>query len=254
MFESFAYGVVHLHLCMLFCAEQGGGGGGGGASVGAVTDAGKGPKFFCKTAGASAASMLKAEYLGLKEMANTHTIKVPAPICAGEAAGQSYAVFEFLNMGRSSKAKYTETGEQLARMHLCTSPNGKFGFHVDNTIGATPQPNTWTDTWPEFWDEHRLGHMLKLCARSGATYGKDKEVRAKVKQILSTCKVQPALVHGDLWTGNAGFTVDGDGVIFDPGKFFLIMFLLSVIYVCFVEYSVAFWPFTQCSICDLQQF
>jgi fructosamine-3-kinase len=205
------------YLCLPH--SSGGGGGGGGASVGAVTDAaGKGPKFFCKTAGASAASMLNAEYLGLKEMADTHTIKVPTPICAGEAAGQSYAVFEFLNMGRSSSAKFTECGEQLARMHLCTSPNGKFGFHVDNTIGATPQPNTWTDTWPEFWDEHRLGHMLKLCARNGATYGKADAVRAKAKQILSTCTVQPALVHGDLWTGNAGFTVDGDGVIFDPGK------------------------------------
>jgi hypothetical protein len=24
---------------------------------------------------------------------------------------------------------------------------GKFGFPVDNTIGATPQPNGWMDDW-----------------------------------------------------------------------------------------------------------
>lgn len=33
---------------------------------------------------------------------------------------------------------------------LAQDPNaaaGKFGFPVDNTIGATPQPNGWMDNW-----------------------------------------------------------------------------------------------------------
>lgn len=41
-------------------------------------------------------------------------------------------------------------------MHRHTSDQG-FGFHVDNTIGTTHQPNLpWMDDWAEFWLEHRL--------------------------------------------------------------------------------------------------
>lgn len=61
--------------------------------------------------------------------------------------------------------------------------------------------------------------MLRLCERDGAVYPKEKEVRAKVKELLSRADVKPALLHGDLWTGNAGFTADGEGCIFDPGDY-----------------------------------
>jgi hypothetical protein len=39
---------------------------------------------------------------------------------------------------------------------------GKFGFAVDNTIGATPQPNGWMDDWVEFYRERRIRHQLQL--------------------------------------------------------------------------------------------
>lgn len=39
---------------------------------------------------------------------------------------------------------------------------GKFGFAVDNTIGATPQPNGWMDNWVDFYRERRIRHQLKL--------------------------------------------------------------------------------------------
>jgi fructosamine-3-kinase len=66
--------------------------------------------------------------------------------------------------------------------------------------------------------QHRLGHMLRLCERNGATYSREAELRAKVRELLSRVDVKPALLHGDLWTGNAGFTSDGEGCIFDPGQ------------------------------------
>lgn len=39
---------------------------------------------------------------------------------------------------------------------------GKFGFAVDNTIGATPQPNGWMDNWVDFYRERRIRHQLNL--------------------------------------------------------------------------------------------
>lgn len=52
---------------------------------------------------------------------------------------------------------------------------GKFGFAVDNTIGATPQPNGWMDNWVDFYRERRIRHQLNLlgedCRRAVRTRG-----------------------------------------------------------------------------------
>lgn len=39
--------------------------------------------------------------------------------------------------GRASPERAELMGVQLAQMHRSLSPNGKYGFHVDNTIGGT---------------------------------------------------------------------------------------------------------------------
>ena len=56
--------------------------------------------------------------------------------------------------------------EGLAALHRVGA--GRFGWHRDNTIGSTPQPNGWDDDWVRFWRERRLGFQLDLAARSGA--------------------------------------------------------------------------------------
>lgn len=97
------------------------------------------------------------------------------------------------------------------------------GFHVDNTIGATPQPNLpWVDTWAEFWDQHRLGHMLKLTGNAGLSNDDVAKLRAKTKELLSH-NPEPSLIHGDLWGGNKGFVQYNDEVIpviFDPATYY----------------------------------
>ena len=44
---------------------------------------------------------------------------------------------------------------------LTQDGDGKFGFPVNNTIGGTPQPNAWTDSWVDFFREHRLMHQVR---------------------------------------------------------------------------------------------
>jgi hypothetical protein len=48
---------------------------------------------------------------------------------------------------------------------------GQFGFGVNNTIGGTPQPNAWMDSWVDFYRERRLRHQLKL-AGGGVCWGR----------------------------------------------------------------------------------
>ena len=64
-------------------ASGGGFAGGGGASTSAVMDSETKHKYFVKSA-SGAHEMLKAEYLGVKEMADTHTIQVPTPVAFGD--------------------------------------------------------------------------------------------------------------------------------------------------------------------------
>lgn len=201
----------------------GGFSGGGGASTSAVIDKETGEKYFVKAA-SGAKDMLRAEYLGIKEMAETNTIRVPRPIAFGEhehhATSRAFAVFEYLDFGGSG-SQY-ELGQQLAKMHRTTSKQG-FGFRVDNTIGATFQPNLpWFDDWADFWDTHRLGHMLKLTYNAGFDDAKIEKLRKKTRELLSH-QPAPSLVHGDLWGGNKAFCRDGGKVvpvIFDPATYY----------------------------------
>ncbi|NJN21963.1 MAG: fructosamine kinase family protein, partial [Leptolyngbya sp. RL_3_1] len=43
---------------------------------------------------------------------------------------------------------------------------------------------------------------------------------AAVPDILAGHQVQPALVHGDLWSGNAAVTQAGEPVILDPAPYY----------------------------------
>lgn len=200
-------------------------GGGGGASVSAAIDKESGDKYFIKTAPVArgGGKMLRAEYLGIKEMADTKTIRVPQPIAYGEGGplNSAFVVFEYLEL--SGGGSGYELGVQLAKMHRCYSESGDFGFHIDNTIGATPQPNKWTSDWADFWDVHRLGHMLKLTNNCGCNDATIEKLRSKTRELLSEHEVQPSLLHGDLWGGNKAYAkIDGKAtpVIFDPATYY----------------------------------
>ena len=82
-------------------ASSQGASGGGGATTSAVKDKISGEKFFVKTA-RNKLDMLRAEYLGVKAMAESDTIQVPNPVAFGkhEQTGQAFCIFEYLEFGR----------------------------------------------------------------------------------------------------------------------------------------------------------
>lgn len=175
--------------------------------------------YFVKLNSASFGEMFAAELLGLQQMAETHTIRVPKPLGWGTAGSSSYIILGWLEMGRGGD--WAEMGRQLARMHRFHA--GKvslFGWQRNNTIGSTPQINTWTDSWVEFWAVHRLGYQFQLTRRRGGDFPKQDALLAAIPDLLAGHDPVPSLVHGDLWGGNGGFTRDGEPVIFDPAAYF----------------------------------
>ena len=183
-------------------------------------------RYLLKLNQASLSEMFVAEATGLSEIAATATIKVPTPICWGTISTHSYLVLEYLDLTPRADARcWSEMGGNLARMHqyrplAIASPwridRSRFGWQIDNTIGSTPQVNTWESDWAKFVTNHRIGYQLQLAHQKGGNFPKAAALLNAIPQILADYQPQPSLVHGDLWSGNASFTTTGIPVIFDP--------------------------------------
>ena len=179
---------------------------------------GNGQTYFVKLNRAVNIEMFEAEALGLEQMSATQTISIPNPICTGVTGNSAYIVLEALEFGGGNAQSWAEMGKQLAKMHA-TEISEQFGWDRNNTIGSTPQINTWVDNWVDFYREHRLGYQFRLARRRGGNFPQEKELLAAVGELLQGRDPQPSLVHGDLWSGNAACLVTGEPVIFDPATY-----------------------------------
>ena len=178
-------------------------------------------EYFVKLNSADQLEMFIAEAEGLQEMAKARSIRVPEPICYGTADGQAYVVMEWLNMNGAKSNAMQHFGEQLAAMHQYTKQ--QFGWHRDNTIGSTHQPNKWHSNWIEFWREHRLGFQLKLAGRNGVSnkfLDKGERLQENLEVFFDGYQPVASLLHGDLWSGNYSIMSNGEPVIFDPAVYY----------------------------------
>lgn len=176
-------------------------------------------QWFVKTNSADRLSMFEAEAEGLNAMADTGTIRVPRALCTGTHQGQSFIVMEYIEPGSAGPRGQAEAGRQLAAMHRHTAE--RFGWHRDNTIGATHQPNDWRDSWIDFWREQRLGFQLELVGRNGYTsLQRAGEPLLDRFPVLIDHDPAPSLLHGDLWGGNITFDQEHRPVIFDPAVYY----------------------------------
>jgi len=175
-------------------------------------------RYFVKTNDAARAGMFEAEAEGLREIARTRTVRVPQPLCWGKAGGAAYLVLEYLELGGTDSRSLEQLGRQLAQMHRAT--RDRFGWHIDNTIGSTPQLNTSASDWIEFWRRHRLGYQLDLAARHGRNLmNKGERLMTGLEKFFRDYRPAPSLLHGDLWGGNVG-SVGDQPVIFDPAVYY----------------------------------
>lgn len=192
---------------------------GGGCINQGYKISGNGDSYFVKVNQASQVEMFVAEALGLEQMYATHTITLPKPICWGVAGNSCYLVLEWLDLGGGNSQAWSEMGKQLAAMHQ-KGITDKFGWERNNTIGSTPQINNWMDNWADFFAEQRIGYQLKLAKRRGGNFPDSNQVVEAVREQLADRQPEPSIVHGDLWSGNAAVTRDGQPVILDPATYY----------------------------------
>jgi protein-ribulosamine 3-kinase len=135
----------------------------GGCINSAYRIAGNGALYFVKVNESRGHHMFAAEAAALDAIAKTHTVRVPSVVCHGANEEASWLVLEFIAL--VPRGDFAVLGRALAGMHRVTGD--RFGWHRDNTIGATPQVNTPRADWAEFWRLQRLGYQLELAARNG---------------------------------------------------------------------------------------
>jgi protein-ribulosamine 3-kinase len=182
---------------------------------------GGGREYFVKVNAAANADMFSAEAAGLEEIACSSTVRVPQPVCHGANATASWLVLEYLELRPGTDGSMRELGRRLASMHRVTTR--EHGWKRDNTIGATPQVNTRSSDWIEFWREQRLGFQLRLAAskgHGGRLVADGNRLLEKLPAFFSGYESVPSLLHGDLWSGNAAASAGDEPVIFDPAVYY----------------------------------
>lgn len=176
--------------------------------------------IFVKTSAASAIDMFAAEADGLDEIRTANAIRVPEVISYGAAKNDSFIATEWLDFERPTAAVERQLGEQLAQLHH--KQQSHYGWYRNNTIGLTPQINTLSDDWIEFFCRYRLQFQVELARENGYS-GELQHLGQRLAGILAEFfdGYEPAasLLHGDLWSGNWACS-DGQAVLFDPAVYY----------------------------------
>ena len=153
----------------------------------------------------------------LRKYINQENLVIPEVIAYKNIKNTEILLIEWIDMHNFDQKKL---GKGLGELHLKSAESNPkmFGFPVEGFIGTTDQKKGLEDNWIDcFLNLRIIPQLLSLKSRT-----LDREiinkVKEKIKSELLNHKPVNALVHGDLWSGNAGMDKNGKGVIFDPAS------------------------------------
>lgn len=164
--------------------------------------------------------MFKAEAKGLKLLTESKSMYIPEVIGTGEGGSFQFLVLEFIAASNRTQHYWRDFGVQLASLHRCTSTS--FGLDHDNYIGSLTQQNTPHTSWIDFFIHSRLDAQLRLAEQSALI---DKSLRRSFETLYKKLPdllviEKPALLHGDLWSGNIMVNQHGAPVLIDPAVYY----------------------------------
>ena len=174
--------------------------------------------LFVKFGDGLPAGLLTAEAAGLRALQGKGCT-VPQVV----ACNDSMLVLEWVTEGDASRDYWEALGRGLATQHQ-TSCQTYGSSDGDNFIGRTTQPNAENSDWVAFFRDQRLGHMQQLLRDSGQldqyASAEIDTLRGRLEAWLHLPEERPALLHGDLWSGNTMPGPDGEPVIYDPAVYY----------------------------------
>ncbi|KAK3049013.1 hypothetical protein LTR09_009667 [Extremus antarcticus] len=205
-----------------------GGGGMSSASTSKITaklQDGSTMQYFMKTGrGKEAEVIFEGEHASLNAI--HHVVPTLCSKSFGhgkleQSNGMSFLVTDFLNLSsRGSSSSGMTLAQKLAKLHTTSAPipeeydKPHFGFLASTCCGDTPQDNTYSSSWADFYANRRLRFILEQSQKSN---GADKQLETLIEQTCSQViphligdshlnngnGITAVVVHGDLWSGNA---------------------------------------------------
>lgn len=174
-----------------------------------------GDRYFLKQQDGAEVGQFAAEVAGLTALDETGGLPTPKVIWGSEQS----LLLNYLPPAARQKSFFTVLGEGLARQHCY--PVQAFGFDRDTWCGATRQPNEKSADGYHFFAEQRLRHLARICINQGLLS------RLQGDRLESICErlpelipeQAPALLHGDLWSGNVHTGPNGLPVLIDPAVY-----------------------------------
>ena len=180
-----------------------------------------GETYFIKTHPSSPPGFFAKEAAGLKRLARTQTVSIPAVISAVEEENFSCLILEWITSGPASSRSSISFGQDLAKLHRVSSDT--FGLEEDNYLGTLPQPNLPTKDWVEFYRDRRLNPLLQRAHQRGMLplniLRESDLLLTNLSTILGPME-KPSLLHGDLWGGNQMVDKAGTSWLIDPAVYF----------------------------------
>lgn len=184
-----------------------------------------GSMVVAKLSSAADAALFEEESRGLQAIARTNTVRVPSPIVVNTSHQRSVLLMEYLEPANAAREDWERFGDELASLHQI-DVGTSYGFDFDNHLGTTPQPNARCDDWVEFNAVHRLGHQVRLArSRHLLTQQEIADIERVIDRLDRLIPRTPkaALLHGDLWSGNALAVKDDGGAsriaVIDPAPY-----------------------------------
>ncbi|NQY07543.1 MAG: fructosamine kinase family protein [Flavobacteriaceae bacterium] len=164
--------------------------------------------------------MFEKEGQGLRVIQETNTIATPKIHFVNQAFQGAYLIMDYIETKPASSKDHALLGSQLAELHH--NSISYFGLDHVNFIGPIKQMNTPFDDWTDFYIENRIYPQLELAVQNG--FIASEEIMSKEK-LKTTCshyfnEIQPALLHGDLWSGNYIIAKDGTPYLIDPALYY----------------------------------
>jgi fructosamine-3-kinase len=155
------------------------------------------------------------------ELLNKHqVIRTPAIIDVSVVEADQIIILEWIPTGTPTKDFWKVFGERLANLHQISADD--FGLNEDNYMGSVPQSNSFKKTWPDFFMYNRLQPLVKQCCEKNLLPVNDAQRFERLYPHLNSIfsDNRPALVHGDLWSGNFMCDENSLPVLIDPAAYY----------------------------------
>ena len=158
--------------------------------------------------------MFEAESNGL-QLLRKGGFKTPEVMTLVEEEGFSFLILEYLKSENATPSFWEKFGNQLVQQHQQTQDT--FGLDHDNYMGSLVQYNERCSDWSEFFITQRLEPQLKMAYDEGYFKGQAQRWNSFMSRLENLVpQEKPALVHGDLWSGNFICGENQTPVLIDP--------------------------------------